>query len=236
MSKVLFSESEILEVLLSNPSTPPIFATKGGLFIWVNSHILDETEYKRVLLASNNDSLIVDNVPVWSTINDIDFEFTFVFNQSTSNFNSIFSRGDANLNRIEVQITTNLDLGIRIAVGGVSHVSDNIDLDLVDGVEYAFKYFQSKFYVDSVEKTDNTSVSTVDSSPLNQDLYFNGKSYAAANGLDLSFLNLGINGEYFGLNEPSGALFTGSLGTTGVCVTSNASPTYIDDTMIQEII
>jgi len=194
------------------------------------------TEKKRVLTSANADSLIANSIPVWSTINDIDFEFTFVFNQSTSNFNSIFSRGDGNLNRIEIQITTNLDLGLRIAVGGVAHVAENINLNLVEGVQYTFKYFQSKFYVNGVEEADNSAASSIDVSSLNQDIYFNGKSYVAANGLDLSFFSLGINGETFGLNEGNGSSFKGSNGTIGTTETSASNPeNYIDQTVIQEI-
>lgn len=226
---LLKDESELQSYVASNPSS--YIVVKGYFYIGLDPTTVQQ--YKNVLLAANADSLIANSIPVWSTINDIDFEFTFVFNQSTSNFNSIFSRGDANLNRIEIQITTNLDVGIRIAVGGVTHVAENIDLNLVDGVEYTFKYFQSKFYVNGVEEADNSAVSSIDVSSLNQDIYFNGKSYVTANGLDLSFFSLGINGETFGLNEPSGATFTGSLGTTGTRVTSSLDPNYIDDVMIQ---
>lgn len=194
------------------------------------------TEKKRVLTSANGDSLITNSIPVWSTINDIDFEFTFVFNQSTSNFNSIFSRGDSNLNRIEIQITTNLDVGLRIAVGGVGHVADNINLNLVDGVQYTFKYFQSKFYVNGVEEADNSVVSSIDVSSLNQDIYFNGKSYVAANGLDLSFSSLGINGETFSLNEGNGSSFKGSNGTIGAVETSASNPeNYINQNVIKPI-
>jgi len=190
-------------------------------------------EYLLNLDAVNKDYLTIPTVGDWLTVNDIDFEISFSLTTTISpDFRVLFSRSISTPNRIDVFLRTGGGISFRVTNDTVGLIVSDISSVLVVGVNHVLKYVGSKMYLDGVEIFDNTSVSASALNSGSEPVYVNDRGYLLGSGTNVSLYNFALNGENFPLNEGSGFGFTGSLGTTGTGVTSNAGGlTYWDSSV-----
>jgi hypothetical protein len=224
---LLKDESELQSYVASNPSS--YIVVKGYFYVGLDPTTVQQ--YKNVLTAANQDYLIVSGGSTWVNASDIDFEIEGDFTHVSGN-EALFSRGINNSGTTGLiycfrASSTSATMSI-FDFNGTSQQSI-IGIPLLDGyfkltVKNLEVFVNGVLYDTMTEQTVNIS----------QDNTVFGKlAYANIWYLNGSIYAVKYDGETFGLNEPSGATFTGSLGTTGTRVTSSLDPNYIDDIMIQ---
>jgi len=193
---------------------------------------ITEQKYKNVLTDTKDDYLSIGSYNV-ATLNDIDFEIEVVVN--LGGIGGILHIGksltDRNGSFSIVNTTTDIIISMRSDSGvQVFSVSSSAAI----GDKFNIKLKQSLLYINNTMVSDQSANSGELINALGKP-YFVGRYRASTmwRYSNCEAYNLSINGEYFGLNEPSGALITGELGTTGTRITSSLDPNYIDDVMIQ---
>tara|TARA_R110000751_G_scaffold31935_7_gene80764 strand:+ start:533 stop:1261 length:729 start_codon:yes stop_codon:yes gene_type:complete len=241
MAITLQDESKVIEFLGGNTSPTPVIIGKGGMFAVANYTEGDDVQlYKRDLLAVNEDYLSSPNTEVITSISDLNVrvKVSDVLALGTQSFISVGNTalgagriffglfGGGGAVYVEAIDVNNVTV--------IGQVVGTYTLGELQDIE--FSIISSKVYADGLEIFDlsgfNSEVFNID---MTKPYAVGSLAYIRSRLLSATIENYSVNGEEFGLNESSGALITGSLGTTGMCITSNASPTYIDDVMIQPI-
>ena len=191
-------------------------------------------QYKNELVAANSDYLETEFIPL-SQFSDLSFSVTGTF-ASDGTSQQIFSYGNPSsiTGAYSLFITSGAQVYFQ-CFNSSSTIFVNSLVETISGtVEKTYFFDGSYLYVNGVQVLDVTAFATELMNPSVSVLPKFGAYYNLARPMSADIKSLEIQGEYFGLNEPEGIVFTGTNGTTGTRTTSHAGGIeYISKTMIQ---
>jgi hypothetical protein len=185
-------------------------------------------QYKNVLDNANSDYLQTENISI-TKISDVHFKQKLDIDLSNTAVGSILSFGiSGNYFYLNVNTSNIISIDGRDDLGNSFFTSGSV----INGTEL-IEFDGVRLYVDGVLDVDLSSfgeIPFVTNSP-----FFLGRlAYQTSRYYTGSISSFELQDETFSLNEPSGATFTGSNGTTGTRNTAHADGTdYINDSMIK---
>ena len=204
---------EVLETLNSGDKKPAFRQ---------NGYEVDEVTKKPFALAFdavNSENLVYDTVGAWSTVGDIDFKLSFLY-ENTLDLLPIISRTISSATRIEILLGITGVLYLRMQNNGSNVVSETISSVFTNGQKYLLEYYGSKLYVNGTELADNTSASS--DSLLSGSSNIAISSRLGANYQTSTVYGLELNAETMKITEGLGNKVFGSNGTSGTINTANA--------------
>mgnify|MGYP003150002369 CR=1 FL=1 len=243
MSVTIKSEKALEDFLNLGLNPTPIVIAKGGYYSVVNySNEFPDLQYKNVLNKNNIDFLRIEDPSsfAWNTFGDIDFEILIDGNKDgsgTNAVNGIFLFGVSNTNGLRLDFrNTGNTINMLYQVGGSNQFAYSTSISQAQLQGATLKLQNGILYLNGNILIDASSDVSEPMSLPNKTVIFGGLSTAGSSPMLGTFYNIKANIELFGLNEPSGFAFTGSLGTTGTRNTSAADPlNYVNTVMIQPI-
>tara|TARA_R110002096_G_scaffold217142_4_gene405185 strand:+ start:14647 stop:15333 length:687 start_codon:yes stop_codon:yes gene_type:complete len=220
---LLKDESELQNYVTSNPTS--YIVVKGYYYVGLDPTVVQQ--YKNVLTGENGDYLSLDNEIVltgnwhieslYSSLTESNSQTPFSYEAGGDWDNNVvqtYSSGRVYMAFDDGQVANFTTLDTIPRTGTFKLKIEKVGLDVNIYVDDIYKDTKT-LSIDTIYKLDTFG-------NLLTSRYFDGE-----------FFWVDINGELFPLNEPSGATFTGSLGSTGTRNTSSLDPNYINDVMIQ---
>jgi hypothetical protein len=187
-------------------------------------------EYKNNLVAENSDYLKTENISI-TKISDVHFKQKLDIDLAKTAVGSILSFGiSGNYFYLNVN-TSNF-----ISIDGIDDLGNNFFTSgsVINGTEL-IEFDGVRLYIDGVVDIDLSSFGEL---PFvtNSPFFLSRIAYQTSRYYSGSISSFELQGETFALNEPSGATFYGSKGTTGTRQTSNPlGLEYIDNVMIKPV-